>query len=110
LLGALSGDLRREHSQEDALGLHHLLCSTHAGGFGGVLLQACHGLGAVSAIGAGTAVTMLWDVPAVKAIFPPILAERDAIFPALFLAVAAMIVVSFFTPKPAPEQLAKFSD
>jgi len=66
--------------------------------------------GAVSAIGAGTAVTMLWDVPAVKAIFPPILAERDAIFPALFLAVAAMIVVSFFTPKPAPEQLAKFSD
>ena len=66
--------------------------------------------GAVSAIGAGTAVTMLWDVPAVKAIFPPILAERDAIFPALFLAFAAMIVVSFFTPKPAPEQLAKFSD
>jgi SSS family solute:Na+ symporter/sodium/proline symporter len=66
--------------------------------------------GAVSAIGAGTAVTMLWDVPAVKAIFPPILAERDAIFPALFLAVAAMVVVSFFTPKPAPEQLAKFSD
>jgi len=66
--------------------------------------------GAVSAIGAGTAVTMLWDIPAVKAIFPPILAERDAIFPALFLSVAAMIVVSLFTPKPAPEQLAQFSD
>ena len=39
--------------------------------------------GAVAAIGAGTAVTMAWDIPGVKAVFPPILAERDAIFPAL---------------------------
>jgi hypothetical protein len=46
----------------------------------------------------------------VKSIFPPILAERDAIFPALFLSVAAMIVVSLLTPKPRPEQLAQFSD
>jgi SSS family solute:Na+ symporter/sodium/proline symporter len=66
--------------------------------------------GAVAAIGAGTAVTLAWDVPGFKAIFPPILAQRDAIFPALFAAVAAMIAVSFFTPKPAPEQLAKFAD
>jgi SSS family solute:Na+ symporter/sodium/proline symporter len=66
--------------------------------------------GAVAAIGAGTVVTLAWDVPGVKSIFPPILAERDAIFPALFLSVAAMIVVSLLTPKPRPEQLAQFSD
>src|SRR5579863_3135659 len=66
--------------------------------------------GAVAAIGSGTVVTLLWDVPAVKAFFPPILAARDAIFPALFVAVISMIVVSLFTPKPAAEQLAKFAD
>jgi hypothetical protein len=37
-------------------------------------------------------------------------AARDAIFPALFAAVAAMVVVSLFTRKPAAEQLARFSD
>ena len=39
-----------------------------------------------------------------------ILAQRDAIFPALFAAVAMMVVVSFFTPAPTAEQLARFSD
>src|ERR1700733_10513694 len=66
--------------------------------------------GAVAAIGAGTIVTLAWDVPAVKGLFPPILAQRDAIFPALFAAVAGMIVISLLTPKPAQEQLAQFSD
>ena len=66
--------------------------------------------GAVAAIAAGTVVTLSWDIPSVKALFPPILAERDAIFPALFAAVAALIVVSLFTPRPAPEQLVQFSD
>jgi SSS family solute:Na+ symporter/sodium/proline symporter len=66
--------------------------------------------GAVAAIGAGTVVTLGWDVPGVRTHFPPILAQRDAIFPALFAAVAAMIVVSLFTPKPSPKQLAQFSD
>jgi SSS family solute:Na+ symporter/sodium/proline symporter len=46
----------------------------------------------------------------VRALFPHILADRDAIFPALFAAVAALIVVSLFTPKPAAEQLAQFAD
>ncbi len=40
--------------------------------------------GAVAAIGAGKVVTLAWDAPGVKALFPPILAQRDAIFPALF--------------------------
>jgi SSS family solute:Na+ symporter/sodium/proline symporter len=66
--------------------------------------------GAVAAIGAGTVVTLVWDLPAVRTVFPRILAERDAIFPALFASVGAMIVVSLFTPKPRPEQLAQFSD
>jgi SSS family solute:Na+ symporter/sodium/proline symporter len=66
--------------------------------------------GAVAAIGAGTVVTLAWDVHGVRSMFPPILAERDAIFPALFVSVAAMIVVSLLTPKPALEQLAQFSD
>ncbi|MGA8669305.1 MAG: sodium:solute symporter family protein [Terracidiphilus sp.] len=66
--------------------------------------------GAVAAIGAGTVVTLAWDVPGVKSMFPPILSERDAIFPALFVSVTAMIVVSLLTPKPALEQLAQFSD
>ena len=66
--------------------------------------------GAVAAIGTGTVVTLVWDVPGVRAIFPHLLADRDAIFPALFAAVAALVVVSLFTPKPAPEQLAQFAD
>jgi SSS family solute:Na+ symporter/sodium/proline symporter len=66
--------------------------------------------GAVAAIGAGTVVTLVWDIPAVKTLFPPILAARDAIFPALAAAVLSMVVVSLFTQKPAPEQLAQFAD
>jgi len=66
--------------------------------------------GAVAAIGSGTVVTLVWDFPGVKALFPPILAERDAIFPALIAAVLSMVLVSLFTAKPAPEQLAQFSD
>jgi SSS family solute:Na+ symporter/sodium/proline symporter len=66
--------------------------------------------GAVAAVGAGTVVTLAWDVPGVKALFPPIIAERDAIFPALFVAVAALIIVSLFTPPPESSQLAQFAN
>jgi SSS family solute:Na+ symporter/sodium/proline symporter len=66
--------------------------------------------GAVSAIGAGTVVTLVWDIQAVKDCFPHIVADRDAIFLALPVAVAAMIVVSLITPKPTPAQLAQFAD
>jgi SSS family solute:Na+ symporter/sodium/proline symporter len=66
--------------------------------------------GAVAAIGAGTVVTLAWDVPHVKSLFPRILAERDAIFPALLAAIVALIVVSMLTPKPTRAQLARFSD
>jgi SSS family solute:Na+ symporter len=66
--------------------------------------------GAVSAILAGTVITLLWDLPAVKSLFPPILAQREAIFPALFVSVIAMVAVSLFTPAPKAEQLAQFSE
>jgi SSS family solute:Na+ symporter/sodium/proline symporter len=66
--------------------------------------------GAVAAIGTGTVVTLVWDIPAVKAVFPPILAARDAIFPALIAAVAAMVVVSLFTAKPTLKQLEQFAE
>jgi SSS family solute:Na+ symporter/sodium/proline symporter len=68
--------------------------------------------GAVAAIAIGTVVTLAWDAPSVKALLhlPSILADRDAIFPALFAAVAALILVSLFTPKPSPAQLAKLAE
>lgn len=64
--------------------------------------------GAVAAIAGGTVITLAWDVPGFKEMFPPIIAERDAIFPALAVSVAAMVVVSLFTPRPAQSQLAQF--
>jgi SSS family solute:Na+ symporter/sodium/proline symporter len=66
--------------------------------------------GAVAAIGTGTVVTLAWDLPGVKAVFPQILADRDAIFPALFAAVAALIVVSLFSAKPSEKQLEQFAE
>jgi SSS family solute:Na+ symporter/sodium/proline symporter len=66
--------------------------------------------GAVAAIAAGTVVTLVWDLPGVRDVFPKILAQRDAIFPALFASVASMIVVSLFTRAPEQAQLAQFSD
>jgi solute:Na+ symporter, SSS family len=57
-------------------------------------------------------VTLAWDSAPLKAMMhlPPVLAQRDAIFPALFAAVTAMFLVSALTPKPAAEQLAQFAD
>lgn len=66
--------------------------------------------GAVAAIAAGTVITLVWDLPGVKTVFPKILADRDAIFPALLAAVIAMIAVSAFTPAPRSEQLTQFAE
>jgi len=66
--------------------------------------------GAVAAIAGGTVVTLAWDVPAVKALFPAVIAERDAIFPALIVAVVLMVLVSVVTPKPSEKQLAQLAD
>jgi SSS family solute:Na+ symporter/sodium/proline symporter len=68
--------------------------------------------GAVAAIATGTVVTLAWDNAAVKASLhlPSILAQRDAIFPALFAAVVALVVVSAVTPRPTAEQLAQVAE
>jgi SSS family solute:Na+ symporter/sodium/proline symporter len=66
--------------------------------------------GAVAAIAGGTVVTLTWDLHWIKDNLPPIIAQRDAIFPALAVALVAMVVVSALTPRPAPEQLAQFAD
>jgi SSS family solute:Na+ symporter len=64
--------------------------------------------GAVSAIAAGTLVTFFWDFEMVKRHLPPLLAQRDAIFPALIAALICLVVVSALTPPPKAEQVALF--
>jgi SSS family solute:Na+ symporter len=64
--------------------------------------------GAVSAIAAGTLVTFFWDLDVVKGHLPPVLAQRDAIFPALIAALLCLVVVSAVTPPPKPEQVGLF--
>jgi SSS family solute:Na+ symporter/sodium/proline symporter len=66
--------------------------------------------GAVAAIAGGTVVTLAWDIDAVRHLFPSLIAERDAIFPALFVAVTAMIVVSALTPTSDAAHLDQFAD
>ena len=66
--------------------------------------------GAVAAIAAGTVVTLAWDIPGVRSVFPHMIADRDAIFPSLFVAVAALIVVSLVTERPTASQLAQFAE
>jgi SSS family solute:Na+ symporter/sodium/proline symporter len=66
--------------------------------------------GAVAAIATGTVVTLAWDAEAVRNLFPAIIAQRDAIFPALFAALIAMLLVSAFTPKPTAVQLAEVAE
>ena len=65
--------------------------------------------GAVAAIAMGTVVTLAWENLGLRNLFPPILAQRDAIFPALIAAVVALVAVSAITPKPRAEQLAQLT-
>jgi SSS family solute:Na+ symporter len=64
--------------------------------------------GAVAAIGVGTFVTVFWDTPFVHHYLPAVIAERDAIFPALAAALLCLIVVSLATKPPKAEQVAQF--
>ena len=66
--------------------------------------------GAVSAIAAGTFVTVFWDTPFIHHHLPAVIAERDAIFPALIAALICLFGVSLLTKPPRPEQLAQFGD
>ena len=64
--------------------------------------------GAVSAIGVGTFVTVFWDTGFIRHHLPPVLAQRDAIFPALIASLFCLIVVSALTKAPRREQIAPF--
>jgi SSS family solute:Na+ symporter len=61
--------------------------------------------GAVSAIAAGTFITVFWDTAIVKSHLPYALAQRDAIFPALLAALLCLVVVSLLTRPPTEAQL-----
>jgi solute:Na+ symporter, SSS family len=64
--------------------------------------------GAVSAIAAGTFVTVFWNTAPVHQHLPKVLAERDAIIPALIAALLCLVVVSAVTRPPRREQIAQF--
>src|SRR5271163_3023256 len=70
--------------------------------------RRANGKGAVSAIAAGTAVTVCWDLPFVHNHLPAALAARDAIFPALIISLLCLVVVSALTKPPRREQVAQF--
>ncbi len=70
--------------------------------------RRANGEGAVSAIAAGTVVTVCWDLPFVHRHLPAVLAARDAIFPALIISLLCLVVVSALTKPPRPEQVAQF--
>lgn len=64
--------------------------------------------GAVTAIALGTFVTVFWDTGFIHHHLPAVIAERDAIFPALVVAVLGLVVVSVMTKPPSMEQLDLF--
>ena len=63
--------------------------------------------GAVSAIAAGTVITVFWDTPLVHRHLPALLAERDAIVPAVAIALLCLFGISAVTPPPDPAKLAR---
>ncbi|NYF77932.1 sodium:solute symporter family protein [Granulicella arctica] len=65
---------------------------------------------AVASIAAGTVVTIFWDTAFIHAHVPAVLAERDAIFPALLASMLCLGIVSLFTPAPRAEQLQPFAE
>jgi SSS family solute:Na+ symporter/sodium/proline symporter len=63
---------------------------------------------AVSAIAAGTLITVTWDLKLVHSHLPAWLADRDAIFPALGAALLCLLFVSMVTKAPSAAALARF--
>ena len=63
---------------------------------------------AVASIAAGTLVTVLWST--LRRGLPRIVAERDAILPALCISLVCLLVVSWLTPPPSPASLRSTPD
>jgi SSS family solute:Na+ symporter len=64
---------------------------------------------AVASIFTGTFVTVFWDSGFIHTHLPPIVAERDAIFPALLASLLCLVVVSLLTPRPSEDHLRAFA-
>jgi solute:Na+ symporter, SSS family len=64
---------------------------------------------AVASIFTGTFVTVFWDSAFIHAHIPPIIAERDAIFPALVASLLCLTIVSLLTPRPTEDHLRAFA-
>jgi Na+/proline symporter len=62
--------------------------------------------GAVACLLSGTVITVAWDT--LRTHLPPVIGQRDAIFPALIVSVIALVAVSLATPRPSREQIAIF--
>ena len=65
---------------------------------------------AVTSIAAGTLVTVTWDSAFIHTHLPAILADRDAIFPALLTSLFCLVLVSLLTERPSATQLAPFAE
>jgi solute:Na+ symporter, SSS family len=72
--------------------------------------KRANSVGAVSAIAAGTFVTIFWDSAFIHLHLPTAIAHRDAIFPALLAALVCLIGGSLLTKPPRPGQVAQFGD
>jgi SSS family solute:Na+ symporter len=65
---------------------------------------------AVTSIALGTVVTVGWDTDFVRHALPKVIAERDAILPALLASLLALFVVSLVTARPSEAQLRPFAE
>jgi Na+/proline symporter len=65
---------------------------------------------AVASIFTGTFVTVFWDSAFIHHHIPAILADRDAIFPALVASLLCLVIVSLLTPRPNLAHLTPFAD
>ncbi|MCU1322287.1 MAG: Na+/solute symporter [Acidobacteriaceae bacterium] len=64
----------------------------------------------VASIAVGTIVTVCWDTAFIHAHLPRVLAERDAIFPALIASLLCLFIVSLVTTPPTEKQLRPFAE
>jgi SSS family solute:Na+ symporter len=64
---------------------------------------------AVASIFTGTFVTVFWDSAFIHTHLPAVLADRDAIFPALLASLLCLIIVSLLTPRPTEAHLRAFA-
>jgi SSS family solute:Na+ symporter/sodium/proline symporter len=65
---------------------------------------------AVASIFTGTFVTVFWDTAFIHTHLPAVLAERDAIFPALIASLLCLVTVSLLTPPPSESHLRAFAE